>query len=299
MWPVDAMACSPARAGYGFGFLDEDAKRELRRTMFKAVCIPGHQVPYASREMPIARGFGTGGMQLTLALLGPSDRVKVIDQGADDSVNAANIRAFFALTCPGVSGTTRTEEATVIQTRHRIPERPLRADQILVLQVPYPDPLVIVEPNAALRRRMHGRAGYARLWVKLYEDMVAFDEITISHRYPRRIAGHYTIDPSPIPRWDVPKLHQAECLYLFGAGREKRIYAVPPHTEAVPITFSDVPFRVEDFTDAATGQRRACRLCGATDSFLDEYPDAAGGRVFQCSDADYCESRRTMRLAAE
>jgi hypothetical protein len=32
-------------------------KRELRRSIFKAVCIPGHQVPYASREMPIARGL--------------------------------------------------------------------------------------------------------------------------------------------------------------------------------------------------------------------------------------------------
>ncbi|MGX0904718.1 alpha-D-ribose 1-methylphosphonate 5-phosphate C-P lyase [Roseovarius sp. MBR-79] len=299
MFPTDTMAQGHAGADYGFAFLDEDAKRELRRTIFKAVCIPGHQVPYASREMPIARGFGTGGMQLTLALLGPRDCVKVIDQGADDSVNAANIRAFFALTCPGVSGTTLTEAASVIQTRHRIPEQPLRDDQILVFQVPYPDPLVLVEPNAATRRRMHGRADYARLWVKLYEDMVAFDEITISHRYPTRINGHYIIDPSPIPRYDVPKLHQAECLYLFGAGREKRIYAVPPHTDAIPITFGDVPFKVEDFTDRTTGKRHCCRRCGANDSFLDEFLDEGGNRVFQCSDAAYCDSRLTAREAAE
>ena len=88
MHPVDTMGQNREGAEYGFAFLDEDAKRELRRTIFKAVCIPGHQVPYASREMPIARGFGTGGMQLTLALLGPDDTCKVIDQGADDSVNA-------------------------------------------------------------------------------------------------------------------------------------------------------------------------------------------------------------------
>jgi alpha-D-ribose 1-methylphosphonate 5-phosphate C-P lyase len=214
-------------------------------------------------------------------------------------VNAANIRAFFSLTCPGVSGTTLTEAASVIQTRHRIPEQPLRDDQILVFQVPYPDPLVLVEPNAATRRRMHGRADYARLWVKLYEDMVAFDEITISHRYPTRINGHYIIDPSPIPRYDVPKLHQAECLYLFGAGREKRIYAVPPHTDAIPITFGDVPFRVEDFTDRATGKRHICRRCGANDSFLDEFLDDNGARVFQCSDAAWCDSRLTVQEAAE
>ncbi|MDZ4135703.1 MAG: alpha-D-ribose 1-methylphosphonate 5-phosphate C-P-lyase PhnJ, partial [Paracoccaceae bacterium] len=117
MFPVDTMKQGRDAASYGFAFLDEDAKRELRRSIFKAVCIPGYQTPYASREMPIARGFGTGGMQLTLALLGPQDCVKVIDQGADDSVNAANIRAFFALTCPGVTGTTETGAASVIQTR--------------------------------------------------------------------------------------------------------------------------------------------------------------------------------------
>jgi alpha-D-ribose 1-methylphosphonate 5-phosphate C-P lyase len=284
-----------ARQAHHPGYLDEGTKRELRRAMFKAVAIPGHQVPYASREMPIARGFGTGGQQLSLALIGTADTVKVIDQGADDSVNAANIRRFFALVCPGLRTTTHTREATLIQTRHRIPERKLRADQLLVLQVPYPDALVVVEASGARRRRMHGEGDYARLWVKLYEDMVAHREITISHRYPTRIAGHYVIDPSPIPRWDVPKLHQADCLFLFGAGREKRVYAVPPHTDAVPLSFSDVPFRVEDFSDPATGRRHACARCGATDSFLDELPGAAGNRVFQCSDADHCDERRSRR----
>lgn len=274
-------------ASYGFGFLDENAKKEIRRALLKAVAIPGYQVPYASREMPIARGFGTGGLQITLSLLGDDDAVKVIDQGSDESVNAANLRKFFALVCPGVTETARTADASVIQTRHRIPERALRADQILVFQVPYPDPLVVVEANAGKRREMHGAANYARLWTKLYEDMVTFDEITISHRYPTRIAGHYVIDPSPIPRWDVPKLDNADCLYLFGAGREKRIYAVPPHTTAEPLSFSDVPFRVEDFTDAK-GQRRTCARCGASDTFLDELLGADGSRTWACSDTDYC-----------
>lgn len=278
-----------------FGYLDEDAKRELRRTIFKAVCVPGHQTPYASRELPIARGFGTGGLQITLALIGPEDTIKVIDQGSDDSVNAASLRRFFLATCPGVRETRRTAEASLIQTRHRIPERPLRPDQILIFQVPYPDPLVVVEPNERKRRLMHGRADYARLWVKLYEDLVTFSEITISHRYPTRIAGHYVIDPSPIPRFDVPKLHRAPCLYLFGAGREKRIYAVPPHTDAEPLTFADVPFRVEDFTDPVTSRRRACARCGSTTSFLDEFLDEKGARLFCCSDTSWCEEQRAAR----
>jgi len=271
-----------------FGFLDEYAKKEIRRTVLKAVAIPGYQVPYSSREMPMGRGFGTGGLQLTLSLLGKGETLKVIDQGSDDSVNAVNLRSFIETTCPGVNTTTRTDEADVIQSRHRVPEINLREDQLIILQVPYPDPLVIVEASENKRKILHGEADYSRLLVKLYEDIVKFDEITISHRYPTRINDHYVIDPSPIPRWDVPKLHNSPALILLGAGREKKIYAVPPYTKAEPLEFEDVPFRVEDFTDE-NGQRRNCQQCGCTTSYLDEFVDSnTGKKVYQCSDADWC-----------
>lgn len=287
----------PAAAeGYNFGFLDEFAKREIRRVILKAISIPGYQTPYASREMPMGRGFGTGGLQLTLSMIGPDDTLKVIDQGSDDSVNAVNLRKFAELTCPGVATTQSTTDASLIQTRHRVPEIALREDQILNLQVPYPDPLVIVEPSEARRKVMHGEGDYARLLTKLYEDLVKFDEITISHRYPTRINGHYVIDPSPIPRYDVPKLHQSKALLLFGAGREKKIYAVPPYTNAEPLVFDDVPFRTENF-DAPDGQRRACARCGAIDSFLDELNLEEGGKDWQCSDTDYC-NRQLAKIEA-
>ncbi|HER19412.1 MAG TPA: carbon-phosphorus lyase complex subunit PhnJ, partial [Chromatiales bacterium] len=143
---------------------------------------------------------------------------------------------------------------------------------------------------------MHGEADYSRLLVKLYEDIVKFDEITLSHRYPTRINGHYVIDPSPIPRWDVPKMHMSPALILLGAGREKKIYAVPPYTSAEPLAFEDVAFRVEDFTDPAIGTRRACARCGSIDSFLDEFIDAhSGEKVYQCSDSDFCDSRLALQ----
>jgi alpha-D-ribose 1-methylphosphonate 5-phosphate C-P lyase len=241
--------------------------------------------------MPMGRGFGTGGLQLTLALIGQGETLKVIDQGSDDSVNAVNLRNFIEMTCTGINTTTRTAEADVIQSRHRIPEKPLREDQLIILQVPYPDPLVVVEASEDKRKVMHGEADYSRLLVKLYEDIVKFDEITISHRYPTRINGHYVIDPSPIPRWDVPKINQSPALILLGAGREKKIYAVPPYTNAEPLVFEDRPFRVEDFTDA-NGQRRACQRCGCSDSFLDEFMDSlSGSKVYQCSDIDWCNEQ--------
>ena len=107
--------------GFNFAYLDEQTKRMIRRALLKAVAIPGHQVPFGSREMPLPYGWGTGGIQVTASILGPDDTLKVIDQGADDTTNAVSIRHFFARTA-GVATTTKTEEATVIQTRHRIPE---------------------------------------------------------------------------------------------------------------------------------------------------------------------------------
>ena len=112
-------------AGYNFAYLDEQTKRMIRRAILKAVAIPGYQVPFAGREMPLPYGWGTGGIQVTASVIGPEDTLKVIDQGADDTTNAVSIRKFFARTA-GVRTTTRTTEASIIQTRHRIPETPLK-----------------------------------------------------------------------------------------------------------------------------------------------------------------------------
>lgn len=96
---------------YNFAFFDEASKREIRRAIIKGVSIPGHQIPFASREMPIGRGWGTGGLQITLALIGQGDVLKVIDQGADDSVNAVNIKKLVVETTD-VEVTEKTQHAT-------------------------------------------------------------------------------------------------------------------------------------------------------------------------------------------
>ncbi len=271
---------------YPFAFIDEYAKREVRRKLLKAVAIPGYQVPFASRELPIGRGWGTGGLQVTMAIIGPEDILKVIDQGCDGVVNAVNLRDFL-VQMTGVRTTYDTTEATIIQTRHRIPEELMRADQTLVFQVPYPEALHRVEPRRRMAQQMHAEADYAKMWVYLYEDIARWREITIGSGYPAMVEGRYLMNPSPIPRWDLPKLDQAEVLCLFGAGREKRLYAVPPLCQVEPLSFDDYRFRVEDFTG------KACIRCGATDAYLDEVWDADSGRkVFTCSDTAYCDKRR-------
>ncbi len=84
--------------GYNFAYLDEQTKRTIHRALLKAVAVPGHQVPFASREMPLPYGWGTGGLQVTSVIIGCSDTLKVIDQGSDETTNAVNIRRFFART---------------------------------------------------------------------------------------------------------------------------------------------------------------------------------------------------------
>lgn len=271
---------------YNFAFLDENSKREIRRSILKAIAVPGYQVPFGSRELPIGRGWGTGGIQITLSIIGRDDTLKVIDQGSDDSVNAVNIKKFVA-SCTGVQITTDTEQASIIQTRHRIPEESLSKNQILVLQVPTPEPLRIVEPREAVTKRMHAEAEYSPMWLTLYEDLLRCGKIGISSEYPVMVEDRYVMNPSPIPRYDTPKLNDSQCLYLFGAGREKKIYAIPPHTKVIPLAFDDVPFKTEDFS----GKR--CRLCGAEHVYLDELTDEqTGAKYYECSDTGYCSKRR-------
>lgn len=263
-----------------YGFLDASAKRELRRKMLKAVAVPGCQMPYASREVPMARGWGTGGLQVSLTLINPNTCVKVIDQGADDSVNAASIRSFLAKVS-GAPTTLDTLKADLIQSRHRIPEEVLRGDQVLVLQVPNPEPLRSVQPNMSIARQMHADADYGRMWLQLYEQIVRSGRIMQGASYPSMVNGRHVMTPSPIPRWDVPKLNMAKHLTILSAGREKRIFAVPPFTRVEPLVFDDVPYKVEDHANLT------CYRSGARGFFMNEIPQEDGSSAHEISDSEY------------
>ncbi|MEV1292150.1 alpha-D-ribose 1-methylphosphonate 5-phosphate C-P-lyase PhnJ [Pseudonocardia sp. NPDC049635] len=257
--------------------LDEGARREIRRAVLSAICVPGYQVPFGSREMPVARGWGSGGLQVTLAVIGADDTVKVIDQGDDAGVNATNLRRLI-VDSTGCADTDDTRESTVVQSRHRVPEEPMVEGQTLVLQVPVPEPLRGVQRSVAECARMHAEGDYAAMWVSLYEDVVRNGVITASTGYPVLVGGRYVAATTPIPRWDVPRLHHSAYPVLFGAGREKRIYAIPPDTDVEPLTFDDIPFEVEG--DPA----ERCARCGSDDTFLVE----AGTDRFACSDIEWC-----------
>ena len=61
---------------YNYAYLDEQTKRMIRRAILKAVAVPGYQVPFGGREMPLPYGWGTGGIQVTAAIIGQDDTLK-------------------------------------------------------------------------------------------------------------------------------------------------------------------------------------------------------------------------------
>lgn len=276
---------------YNFAFFDEGSKREIRRATLKAVAIPGYQVPFASREMPIARGWGTGGLQLTLSLVGRTDILKVIDQGSDESVNAVNIKKLINRTT-GVRTTDDTATSTIIQSRHRIPEVPLIDGQILVLQVPIPEPLRYFEPSEFETKKLHAEKEYSGAWLMLFEQVMNYGNMSTDADHPVTVHDRYVTAPSPIPRFDNPKMNFSKALILLGAGREKKVYAVPPFTKVISLAYDDYPFEVECLKD------KYCRLCGGSGVYMDEfYDEETGESYYQCNDTSHCLMR--MNESAE
>ena len=138
--------------------------------------------------------------------------------------------------------------------------------------MPIPEPLRFLEPRETETRKMHELEEYGLMHVKLYEDIARHGQIATSYAYPVKVEGRYVMDPSPIPKFDNPKLSGNPAIQLFGAGREQRIYALPPWTEVVSLDFDDHPF-------TASKAAHDCDLCGATDSYLDEVITDDRGRA--------------------
>ena len=44
-----------------------------------------------------------------------------------------------------------------------------------------------------------------------------------SYDYPVRVNGRYIMAPSPIPKFDNPKMDMMPALQLFGAGRDEAL----------------------------------------------------------------------------
>jgi alpha-D-ribose 1-methylphosphonate 5-phosphate C-P lyase len=84
--------------------------------------------------------------------------------------------------------------------------------------VPLPEPLRQLEPYEAETRKMHALEEYGVMHVKLYEDIARHGRIAKAYDYPVKVEGRYVMAPSPIPRFDNPKMANCPAIQLFGAG---------------------------------------------------------------------------------
>ncbi len=114
-------------------------------------------------------GWGTGGVQVTAAVIGPDDVLKVIDQAPTTRPTRVD---------PGILSVRRArrhDDEDGASDDHPDPPPdprvPLRAGQILVYQVPIPEPLRFLEPRETETRTMHALEEYGLMHVKLYEDI--------------------------------------------------------------------------------------------------------------------------------
>ena len=121
------------------------------------------------------------------------------------------------------------------------------------------------------------------MYLKLYEQLVVFGRFVTGASYPVIVHERYIMSSSPIPRWDSPKFHQSAHLTLLSAGREKRLYAVPPYTDVYPLEFDDVFFEVEDQTG------RVCKRSDQINKFMNEIPLEDGTAEFELSDTGFAD----------
>ncbi|MFP1496821.1 alpha-D-ribose 1-methylphosphonate 5-phosphate C-P-lyase PhnJ [Escherichia coli] len=153
-----------------------------------------------------------------------------------------------------------------------------------MFQVPIPEPLRFIEQAQTETRTMHALEEYGVMQVKLYEDIARFGHIATAYAYPVKVNGRYVMDPSPIPKFDNPKMDMMPALQLFGAGvrsASMRCRRLP----AWKAWFDDHPFTVQQWDEP-------CAICGSTHSYLDEVVlDDAGNRMFVCSDTDSAANR--------
>ncbi len=75
---------------------------------------------------------------------------------------------------------------------------------------------------------MHSLEEYGLMHVKLYEDISRHGHIATSYAYPVKVEGRYVMDPSPIPKFDNPKLSDMAATQLFGAGENSAFMPYHP-----------------------------------------------------------------------
>ena len=135
---------------------------------------------------------------------------------------------------------------------------------------------------------MHALEEYGVMHVKLYEDIARLRP----HRHDLRLSGAWWRSPPDVvprrsPHSTIRSCDRCPALQLFGAGREKRIYAIPPYTRRRQPRFRGSPVSGPEPGGAVRPLRRR-----ATASLTRSSSTTRAARMFVCSDTDHCGKRR-------
>ena len=141
---------------------------------------------------------------MTGGIIGHDDTLKVIDQGADDTTNAVSIRHFFERTDRGAT-TSRRRRRVSSKLAIAFPKRRWPRTRSSSTRCD-PEPLRWLEPREAETRKMHALADYGPMYTKILEDIAQFGRVTTAYDYPVLVNGRYLMKPSPIPKFDNPKM---------------------------------------------------------------------------------------------
>ena len=180
---MNARSGASVRPAYNYAYLDEQTKRMIRRALLKAVAIPGYQVPFGSREMPLARGWGTGGIQITAALIGPTDTLEGDRPGLRRHYKCRLDPPLLRPRRPG-----QDDRSHVRGKHHPDPPPHSRAAARRSSDPRLPGSAT----RAAARRRprkMHPWSEYGLMHVRLYGDIARLGHVATTYSYPVRSMG--------------------------------------------------------------------------------------------------------------
>ncbi len=227
--------------------MDEGAKREVRRALLKAVALPGHQVPFASPELPIARGWGTGGLQVTMSLIGPRRRAqdhrpglrRKRERGKPAQAPGGHHGGAHHLRLPG--GNPPAVPAPPAGDPHDRGTGCRPAGAAPRARCAWWSPARWKRGECTPRETTRGCGCPST------RTSSRTGPCPSSWGYPCRVNDSYIMSPPRCRAGTCPGCTMARHLTLLGAGREKRVYAVPPYTSVRPLEFEDLPFTVERF----------------------------------------------------
>ena len=136
-------------------------------------------------------------------------------------------------------------------------------------------------------RRLHALADYGIMQVRLYEDIARLGRVATSYNYPVLVNGRYVMAPSPIPKFDNPKLHRNA-----GAAAVRR-RPREAHLRGAALDRGREPgLRGPPVRDPALGPSPAPCAAPPTATSTRWSPTTGAGGMFVCSDTDHCAGAR-------